>query len=453
MPTQARIHLSRRGLMTVAAMALLSVSRPGAAQNVTNPTDISFAYRYALPVFEIARLRYHLVYDSANPHRVPVNTLVHSRNLADHTSRWVTTPNNDTLYSSASLDLARGPVRIDVPDFGARYYSIALMDMFTNNFAYIGSRATGSRPGSFLVAGPNWHGKAATGAKLIRSPTNVVQLLVRILVDGPDDLSAVHGLQDAIRLTSLADHPTPPPPIAPVQDDALNFVAVVNQALGANPPPPADKAVLPRLARVGVAPGAAGLSQALATAWQADFAGAQKSLRDDVRSARRQVVSGWGYSAADTGNFGTHYDDRAAVALAGLLALTREEAIYLGAVTDSSGQKLDGAHHYRLHVPKDLPLDGFWSLSMYEVVPDGRAFFTDNKLHRYAIGDRTRGLQRKPDGSLDIIIQRDSPGPELASNWLPMPASGPFRMTLRAYLPRAELLDGRFRFAALERID
>jgi hypothetical protein len=450
----------RRGFLSSAfalsLAALFAAQAMAAGQTPTVPVDpeqaVAQAYRYALPVYEIARLRYRQSFDPANPHRVPVNTLTHARKLADHTSRFVTTPNNDTLYSAANLDLHAGPVRIDVPDFGSRYYSIALMDEFSNNFAYIGRRTTGSKAGSFLVVGPSWQGEPSKDVRIIRSPTPDVTLLVRILVDGPEDQEAVHRLQDAIVLTAPPIDPHAPTPIAPVANDGANFVAVVNQALGENPPPAQDAAILAEIAKVGIVPGGDTLSPELAAVWRDDLQKAQAELRSSASWSRR-VVSGWSYSAADIGNFGVDYDLRASVALSGLLALTREEAIYAGAVTDSTGQPLNGAHRYRLHVPKDLPLDGFWSLSMYEVQSDGRLFFADNPLHRYAIGDRTRGLQRNADGSLDILIQKDLPAEGQSANWLPVPESGRLQLTLRLYQPRVELLDGSFHFPALERLD
>ena len=446
-----RVFLSVAAALSVAAL-FVTPSRAVGPVPVDTESSIAQAYRYALPVYEIARLRYRQSFDPANPHRVPVNTLTHSRKLADHTARLVTAPNNDTLYSSANLDLRSGPVRIDVPDFGERYYSIALMDEFTNNFAYIGRRTTGTKAGSFLVVGPSWQGQASKEVKIIRAPTPDVTLLVRILVDGPEDLDAVHRLQDAIVLTAPPVDPHAAAPVAPVADDGLNFVAVVNQALGENPPPAQDAAILAAIAKVGIVPGGGPLSPELAGIWREDLPRAQAKLRSGASWSRR-VVAGWSYSAPGIGDFGADYDLRAAVALSGLLALTRDEAIYAGAVTDSTGQSLDGTHRYRLHVPKDLPLDGFWSLSSYEVQSDGRLFFTDNSLHRYAIGDRTRGLKRNADGSLDILIQKDAPAGDQTANWLPIPESGRLQLTLRLYQPRAELLEGRFSFPALERLD
>jgi hypothetical protein len=457
MPPQSvrRDTFSFFGLVLLALTTLLAVQSKAAAPPTT-PEDpdplITRAYNYALPVYEIARLRYQQSFNPANPHRLPLNTLSHSRALADYTSRQVTTPNNDTLYSLANLDLRAGPVRIDVPNFGQRYYSIALMDEFTNNFAYIGRRTTGTKAGSFLVVGPIWRGQAPQGVKVIHAPTPDVTLLVRILVDGPDDLDAVHRLQDAIVLTAPPIIPSAHTPVAPLANDGPNFVDVVNQALGENPPPAQDVAVLAEIAKVGIVPGGGPLTPELARIWRENLPKAQTELRSATSWSRR-VVDGWSYSAPGTGNFGTDYDLRASVALSGLLALTREEAIYAGAVTDSKGRPLDGTYRYRLRVPKDLPLDGFWSLSMYEVQSDGRLFFSDNPLHRYAIGDRTRGLKHNSDGSLDILIQKDAPAADLAANWLPVPESGRLQLTLRLYQPRAEILNGRFHFPALERLD
>jgi len=412
---------------------------------------VSLAYRYALPVYELARLRYQQSFNPANPHRLPLNTLQHARQLADHNSRAVTAPNNDTLYSSANLDLRSGPVRIDVPEFGSRYYSIALVDAFTNNFAYIGKRATGTHAGSYLVAGPGWNGDVPDGVHLIHAPTPDVFLLVRILIDAPEDLESVHKLQDAIVLTGPALTPNAHAPLAPIPNDGPNFVAVVNQTLADNLPPAQDAVILAKISSVGIGHRASTLSAKNEALWKSYFAQAQAELRDAKRPTR--LANGWSYSSPEIGNFGTNYDLRAAVALSGLLALTPEEATYGGAVLDAKGQKIDGTRRYRIHVPKELPVDAFWSISIYEVEPDGRVFFADNPIHRYAIGDRTRGLKRNADGTLDILVQREKPAEDLLANWLPAPASGHARLSLRLYQPRAEILNGSFAFPALEPLD
>ena len=128
------------------------------------------------------------------------------------------------------------------------------------------------------------------------------------------------------------------------------------------------------------------------------------------------------------------------------------EATYLKAAGEDGQGNFTGDGLYRLSLPAQLPLDGFWSLSMYEVTPDGQFFFTDNPINRYAIGDRTPGLKRNADGTLDVWIGRTDPGGERSANWLPAPKAGPFALYLRAYLPRPEILDGRFRFPAIGKV-
>jgi hypothetical protein len=163
-------------------------------------------------------------------------------------------------------------------------------------------------------------------------------------------------------------------------------------------------------------------------------------------------VNGWSYPRPNLGDYGQDYLYRAIVALQGLGALPVAEATYLKAAGDDGAGLFRGDGLYRLSIPPKLPLDAFWSLSMYEATADGQFFFTENPIGRYTIGDRTAGLKRNADGSLDIWIGRTDPGGERSANWLPAPRSGPFSLFLRAYLPRPELLDGRFRLPAVEEV-
>jgi hypothetical protein len=442
-----------RRYRVVAALAIPALVLLVLGQQARTAWTIGVAYRYALPLYEVMRVRYATVSDPGNPRRVPLNTFVHRRRLADHADRLVTMPNNDTLYSLAVLDLSSGPVRLDVPDSGGRYYSAALMDAYTNNFSIIGRRTTGTRAGSYLIAGPGWeHDSPDGGMQVIHAPSPTVLLLVRILVDGPDDVDAVTALQDGFHLSApKADKPGAAAPV-PLANDAARFVAVVDRALAENPPPADDAAMLARLAPVGIAPGEGALGSSLAAAWKRDFPWAQKLLAHAV-ARPRQLIQGWSYLPPDIGNFGTDYDVRAGVALVGLMALPPEEAMYANGLRDAQDREFSGTHRYRLHLPRGgVPAEAFWSLSMYEAQPDGRAFFADNPLHRYAIGDRTPGLVRNADGSLDLLIQHQQPAEAQRGNWLPAPA-GPFRLAMRAYQPKRELLDGSFRYPGVERLD
>ena len=164
------------------------------------------------------------------------------------------------------------------------------------------------------------------------------------------------------------------------------------------------------------------------------------------------AIFGWQYSQGSVGNFGTDYRTRAVIAIQGMAANIPAESVYALALTDADGRMLDDRHRYRLRLlPATPPADGFWSLSIYEVMPEGGMYFADNALHRYALGSLHPDLHRNEDGSLDILIQKDEPQ-GLAANWLPAP-KGRFALMMRAYLPRPEMLEGRFRYPGIERLD
>ena len=441
---------SRAAFVLIAAALLGFGVHKATAADSDSAKLIAKAYEYGFPFFEHARLVYLYSYNRANPQRVPVNSFGHRRQLTDHTARTVTTPNNDTLYSSAVIDLSAGPVRLDVPDFGARYYSIAFLDAYTNNFAYLGTRVSGGKAGSYLIVSPDWHDPSGDVATLIRAPGNHIIAIVRIMIDGPADYDAVHRLQNGLTLTPVASTPSRPELLRPAPGNAENFVAVVNQVLHDDPPPAADLPLLKELAAIGIGPGAAPLTPAQRLLWTQNFSAARAGLAaEDIGTQ----IQGWVYGPPNIGNFGTDYRTRALVALRGIWANVPSEMHYALSTTDGNGAPLDGDRRYRLHLPADTPpIDGFWSISIYEVIKEGGLFFGDNPIHRYAIGDRTGGLVRNPDGSLDILIQKDSPSAARRGNWLPIPGKK-FALVARAYLPRPSLLDGSIRYPGLEPVN
>ncbi|MES2363562.1 MAG: DUF1254 domain-containing protein [Pseudomonadota bacterium] len=409
-------------------------------------TLVDAAFEYAYPLFAVAQTRYRAVQDAANPGRHAPDTLKHERHLSDHRARWITTPNNDTLYSNAWLDLSSGPVRIRIgamPD--GRYWSVAFMDAFTNNFAMLGSRLDGTGPLDITLVGPAQRDAVLPG-RTIRAPGNDVWLFARCLVDGVEDLANSHAMQDRIEVLAPpgASHAAR---IAPGQSaDPQNFLAVVNELLARNPPPVSEAVLLERWAMVGLRPGAVDawhdISEDARQAWMARIEPAHARLRQSGMSGRRDI-QGWVASGVDIGNFGQNFSLRASVAIGGLGALPPEEAMYFVKFRDAAMQPLDGRHHYILRVPSTgIPADSFWSFSMYEPTADGQRFFAENPIRRYSIGNRTPGLVRNADGSLDMALQHDAPSEErLLANWLPAPA-GPFQIALRTYLPRPGLREG-----------
>jgi len=436
--------VNRRELLAAgAALSLAPMGQAFAAAGGGLRAAAREAWLYGLPMIEMATTRAR-----ALPLSPGVNRFAHARRLSGPESRAVTAPNNDTLYSSAWLDLTRGPVTLTLPPTGDRYISVAAMNMFTDNDAVLGTRTTGRDGGRFTLVGP---GQPGAGPDVVRIATPHAWLLGRTLVDGPDDLAAVHKVQDAL----ILEGPTGMtyPAFAGRQAPALDYFASLARLLAADPPPATDRALFARIAPLGLT-AAGGFDPSRFDATQrAEIEAGVAEARQALRSAPLGApVQGWTYPPTSLGSYGQDYAFRAAVALGGLAALPVAEATYPHPAGEQ-GRMFSGPGPYRLHFPKGglPPVDGFWSLTMYEATPEGQFFLVANPANRYSIGDRTPGLKTNPDGSLDIWIARSDPGPERRTNWLPAPTSGPFTLSLRAYLPKRELLNGTYRLPRIVR--
>lgn len=412
----------------------------------------SEAYLYGLPLVEMARTRYRMSEDPTNPFRIPPNTLFNVMRLSTHESRAVVAPNVDTLYTVAWLDLSAGPVVLEVPDMDDRYYSFQFMDFYTNTFDYVGRRKTGTKEGRFAIVGPNHADEPPAGTKVVRSPTPSVWMLGRTLVDGPEDMPKLYPLMQKYKL-SAEIKPAAKSPL-PQRDPAepLSVFAVINAALAENPPPADEAATIARFGAIGVAPGrpfdAKSLDPLLASGLRRAVADVDRQTADlQARPGAR--ANGWGTSPPSVGNYGKNYALRAAIAKTGLGANTLDESYYYRGDSDADGMPLTGLSRYVLRFDaKDIPpVNAFWSVTLYG--PD--RFLVDNPIKRYAIGDRTAGLKRGADGSIEIAIQHAAPGGERDANWLPAPA-GPFALTLRAYEPKPEILDGRYAPPPIKRL-
>jgi hypothetical protein len=402
------------------------------------------AFFYGFPLYEFTRTA------QQRTSLLPMNRVGHRAALADHTSREVTAPNNDTIYSSAFLELSNGPVEIVSPTSTDRYFSIAFMDAFTDNFAYIGTRATKGQGGRFWLAGPTWAGQAPAGVTLLRSSTNDVWMLGRTLVDGPEDMAAARALQTQITVKPMKpDLPAKPYGVKCVDvKDPANFLGVVNDILARSPGGKGQTARAAQFASYGITSQA---SPELLEQWRAYLPGGLDKLKDKFMF-QDMVVNGWGYQEKGVGDFGTNDFLRAGIALGGLAALGEEEAMYFQSTKDETGAPLSGENKYVWRVPAaGIPTNSFWSLTMYQAEADGRYFLVQNPINRFSIGDRTRGLVKNADGSIDILIQRDQPAGEKAANWLPA-AAGPMRMSLRAYLPKQELLSRTWKVPPVKRV-
>jgi hypothetical protein len=441
--------MDRRLFLTVtAAIGLLPASRALAAKG-----DLRGAAReawiYTLPLIEMANTRsQHLSNGRAN-------RLTHVRRLADPSRRIVTAPNNDTLYSGGWFDLTGGPVTLTVPNAGTRYLALQLLDMYTNTNACISLRTEadriGQNGGTFTLIAP---GQKSNGPNPIHMATPHGWIIGRVLTDGGDDLPAARAMQDRIILSG-PDVPTPRP-YAGRSDSAAAYLGSAARLLGSDSPPQRDNSSLRGFAEIGLRPDKAFPATPLSRVELAQIeAGVEDARRAVITSGKASrssdYVNGWFYPPAGLGNFGDDFLLRAIVALVGLAANTPDEALYLHPQGDH-GRLFTGDSLYRLRLPTPPPVNAFWSLTMYEATEEGQLFLTTNAINRYSIGDRTKGLRSNPDGSIDIWIGRSDPGNDRTANWLPAPASGPFSLTFRAYWPRQEFRDGRYRLPPVERL-
>ncbi len=439
--------MDRRNFLIVTAAALAG---PALAEvDRGRPLDLEAAARtawlYGLPLIEMATTRGQAARRAGGS----VDRFVHARKLAGPDDRAVTGPNNDTLYSSAWIDLAAGPVTLNLPATGERYFSLHLLDMYTNTVAVLGSRTTGGSGGPVVLVGPD----AAPPPGAIRAATPWVWAIGRTLVDGPADLAAANAVQD--QLTIAAPAAGRAPPTYAGRDAAWpEYFAAVQALIAENPPPATDRALFGRISGLGLGPRGGFDAARFTPAQAAEIAAGVAQARDGIgKGAHGRLVGGWAWPDEKLGDFGQDYDYRAAVALGGLGALVPAEAMYIRPLDPGHGDLFDGDGLWRVHLPDGgPPVDAFWSLTMYESLPTGQHFLTRNPIGRYAIGDRTPGLKINADRSLDIWISRADPGGERTANWLPAPASGPFMMTLRAYLPRPAMIDGEYHLPPVEKV-
>lgn len=411
------------------------------------------------------------------PDPLPYNTFGHARQLLDPTAHFVS-PNNDTLYMMAMGDVREGPLVLHVPDTADRYYVLQFVGAWTNNFAYVGRRATGTGEAQFLLADRRYDGPVPDGMRVIHPSTALFAIVGRIAVEGAADLPAAHALQDQFTLTPLSIYlggtapapargvPQPDPRVAA----ELSWWEAFRVALAAFPPPAADAPFLAICEQLGLTAAASPYidpDPTLAEILVAGQKAAEAKLEELIKTAAKPV-NGW-QSTLNVFNYNDDFfeigtlDDprwtipdrkiayvtRAVAARAGLWGNHGYEADYRIVYVDADGQPLDSAHRYELNLPAPPPVDAFWSLTMY----DADVFYlVDNAIDRYSIGSSTPGLQYGPDGSLAIYLQKDSPGADKESNWLPTPQNGPFRPIMRLYQPQPPILDGSYSLPGIRRI-
>lgn len=448
--------------------AVAMPSAPDARPKITEPYARMIArdaYFWAWPMVNIynRRLAFAEAPDRGLMNGVlpfaPLNTMAMLHDYIKPEQRWVACPNQDVAYGAGIAALDETPVVVQVPDFGDRFWVYQVVDLRTDSFAQLGSMY-GTRPGFYLLAGPNWQGEVPKGISgVFRAKTGTAMVVPRLFMDDtPEDRKAIQPLIAGIDIYPLAEFDgtmktrdwTKLPTLKSPTDDGSGggetrwvfpekFFDELPVVLKDAPPLPGEEA---RYAQILAVLAAAKDDPAL-----------KQAMIDEAVKAEEEVVApllqfrNWGLPAGNnwttTSNnaaFGTDYFARTAVARSNILVNAPAETKYFYQDLDVSGQRLNSANRYTVTFPKGQtpPVDGFWSLTLY----DAQHFFVPNELKRYSLGTKNKNLKLGPDGSLTIYVQAQSPGPDKEANWLPAPKDADFTLYLRAYWPKTPVIDG-----------
>jgi len=457
------LKTTTRTIIAPAFAALLALTTVRAAD--ITPTEaraiVKEAYIYGFPLVDNYRIQYGYFVDRQNPEfKAPWNQLKNIPRVYTPADTAIQTPNSDTPYSFVGMDLRVEPMVLTVPPIEKeRYFSVQLIDAYTFNFDYIGSRTTGNNGGSYVVTGPNWKGETPKGVKKVfRSETEFVFAVYRTQLFNPGDLDNVKKVQAGYKAQTLSAFlGTAAPKAAPVIDfikpltpaeekTSSQFFNILNFVLQFCPTDPSETELMARFARIGVGAGKtmdaskfspemkAAVEQGVADAWAAfgelekQFA-AGKVTSGDVFGTRQYLKNNYLY--------------RMAAAVLGIYGNSKLEAMYPMYLVDAAKQKLDGANRYTVRfAPGQLPpVNAFWSLTMYEMP---QSLLVANPINRYLLNSPILPQFKKDaDGGLTLLIQNESPGKDKESNWLPAP-KGPFVMAMRLYWPKEEATEGKW---------
>jgi hypothetical protein len=459
--------------LLLACLALIGLTLSAQAQPLSAAEARAIArdaYIYGFPLVDNYRIQYSYFVDRSDPEfKAPWNTLHNTARVYTPDDKAIQTPNSDTPYSQLGVDLRTEPLVLTVPAVEkGRYYSLQFIDMYTFNFAYVGSRATGNGAGSYLLAGPRWKGEAPSGLKgVIRSETDFAFVLYRTQLFDPGDIDKVKAVQAGYKVQTLSQFvgrtaPVAAPlvafakPLSPEQErTSPEFFGLLNFILQFCPTNPAETAMMARFAKLNIGAGqkfdVAALAPELQRAVQDGMADAWKAFttykETQLDTGKRSSADGFGTRAHLNGS----YVDRMEAAVLGIYGNSKEEALYPVYFVDAEQMPLNGASRYALRfAPGQLPpVNAFWSLTLYELPS---SLLHANPLNRYLINSpMLPSLKRDPDGGLTLHVQDESPGKDKEANWLPAP-KGPFFSVLRLYWPKAPALSGAWKAPRMQRV-
>lgn len=483
----SQLNLSRRKVLAlpvgVAASSVLAqlpstVVAAEATPKIDNNLDIARiaeeAYIFGYPLVTTYMTR-QVMTNVARPEgiRAPINQFANVREYPTAAFTGITAPNADTLYSEGWLDLGPEPIVVSWPDMGDRYYLFPMLDGWTNVIASPGTRTTGTRAQTYVITGPRYQGPLPAGIPRISSPTDLLWVHGRTYCTGtPEDYEKVHALQDQYRLVPLSawgkgEYKASAGQVDPSVDmktavreqvnnlSPADYFSLLAKLMETNGPVAADAPAVAQFTRIGLVPGKAldfaGLSPTIQQAMTTARDAAIKRIMAQEKGGGLALENGW-VVMLKAGVYGTDYVQRAFVTAVGLGANTPEDAVYPFAQNDLGGAKLDGTAKYVIRFAPGAfpPARGFWSLTMY----NDKWFFVANPLNRYTLSQRNQ-LKRNEDGSTDLFLQADNPGPSHESNWLPTPR-GDFILMFRIYMPAEapafSILDGTWKPPAVQKV-
>lgn len=419
----------------------------------------AYIYGYSLVMMDVTREVSTAVSEPGYV-KAPMNQFAVMDHYPDVNFRLIPRTGLDTLFAVAWADLDEEPIVLSVPDTDDRYYVIALFDHWSNVFASIGKRTTGTKAEDYMIAGPGWKGSAPRGVQTIyHSPTRYVWVNAQMRADGTSECAAVTALQKQYKLTPLSKwgQVYEPPTNVPVDPsvntasaldqiskmDAETYFTRLTRLMKDNPPSEADALMVKKLIKLGIVPGLDLDYQVLSKRQKKNLDRAMSGQALLIKGIQKlPMEKGWAKLSPDIANYGTDYLTRAALAMIGLGAVWPKDVSYPVCFGDEDNKPLDAAHNYVLHFDKEQipPARETWSVSIY----DPQGFYVPNALDRYNLA-AWMPLQYNPDGSLDLYIQTTSPGADRESNWLPAPASGPLNLVIRIFWPEEDYLNGTWK--------
>jgi hypothetical protein len=437
-------------------------------QEIQAIANEAYVYLYPLVLSEVARRVMINGEPKPNSTDGPMNMFHHLRAFPPADFKEVLRPNFDALYSSVWLDLNEEPMILSVPDTQDRYYVLEMVDMWGDTFAVPGKRTSGTSAMDFAVVPQGWQGKLPKDVvERIDAPTTYVCIVGRTYTNGSKDYDAVHKIQDGYRITLLSQWGKAPKPLKFQPDPMVDLKTAPSRQVEAmrpadffeyaadlmklHPPHITDWSMTARLKQIGIVPGESfefkEADPAVQRALEQAPAKSLQWMKNTVTKIGR-IVNGWQMNTEGIGVWGNAYLKRAACSWLGAPGWNQpEDATYPMTFKDADGKPYSGSTEYVIHFGKQElpPVNAFWSITLY----DADGFAVPNPLNRYAIGDRN-SLKYNADGSLDLYVQKNSPGKDKEANWLPA-SEGEFGLIMRLYAPKPEVLDGRWAPPAVRR--